>query len=210
MIRSEELPASLAALLKGRMNDADLWRVLRTSLLSVGRLKGLIEAVGMAPGTGDTAEIGTAHGGTSYLMAKLNGGRTHWACDTFAGLVDVCEHDTLSNGQFHNTAEKVKDVIGALPNVRMVKGYFPKSASVAMKRAKFSVVHIDVDTYTSIKACFEFFVQRMTPGGIIVLDDVLERGCVGAIKAFEELKQQGGNWSVIRTDAPPQAVVRVN
>jgi len=209
--RAEGIPAGLGAILTAHgLPVSEQAAILATSLLSIGRLKGLVDAIDMAAAVpGDTAEIGVANGGTSRLIALLNRGRRHWACDTFEGLVDVCEHDTLTNGQFHNPAVKVRAVLHGLPTVRMVGGYFPKSAGPAMKRERFSLVHIDVDTYLSIKGCFEFFSSRMSPGGIVVLDDVLERGCVGAIKAFEELKRENtGSWTVVRADMPPQAVVR--
>lgn len=208
--RSDEIAPSLIQAVAGKLTEAELRAVLDTSLLSVGRLKGLIAALNDIKGlSGDTAEIGTAHGGTSRLIASLSGNRRHWACDTFTGLVDCGEHDNLTNGQFHNPQEKVRASIGNLPNVRMVAGYFPKSASNTMARHRFALVHIDVDTYKSIHACFAWFVPRMVPGGFIVLDDVLERGCQGAIKAFEEITKTNRDkrWSVFST-APPQCVVR--
>lgn len=208
--RPEEIAPSLIQAVAGRLTEAELCAVLDTSLLSVGRLKGLIAALDAIKGLdGDTAEIGTAHGGTSRLIARLNGQRRHWACDTFAGLVDCGEHDNLTNGQFRNPQEKVRANIGRIPNVRMLAGYFPQSATHTMGRQRFALVHIDVDTYQSIHACFAWFAERMVPGGLIVLDDVLERGCPGAIKAFEEITavNRDKRWSVFST-APPQCVVR--
>lgn len=207
--RTEEIHPHLAELFKKHgMSAADQALVLQTSLLSTGRLIGMIQALEVARGVaGETAEVGVAHGGTSRLIALRNGGRRHWCCDTFVGLVDVGPNDPqFSNGQFNNPLPKVAATLRGLSNVEMVSGYFPQSAPEAMREARFSLVHIDVDTYASIKGCFQFFASRMAPGGVIVLDDVIKpHGCAGAIKAFRELPQIG--WKVIARTAP-QAVVR--
>lgn len=175
-----------------------------TSLLSAPRIEGIVNAIEATRKVkGDTAEIGVAHGGTSLLMATLNGDRPHWACDTFAGLVDAGPHDDLTNGQFANTLERTAQVLKGRANIRLVSGYFPKSAPKEMRESTYSLVHIDVDTYQSILACFRFFSKRMAKGGLMVLDDVLARGCVGAMKAFSEL---GGLR--IHSQTPPQAVVQ--
>ncbi len=162
---------------------------------------------------GDTAEIGCASGGTSRLIALLNGGKTHWACDTFRGLVDVTEVDTdLSNGKFfsskHTTLELVSKLLADLPNARVRQGIFPDGAPVEMLQARYSMLHLDVDTYSSMKSCFKAFAGLMSRGGVMVLDDVIGRGTRGGKRAWAEiLAEPHSRWRVIEEN-DPQAVIR--
>lgn len=177
------------------------------SSLSVSRQKGLVRALEQAP-KGDTAEIGCKTGGTSRLMALANGGRRHWVCDTFTGLVDCGPWDgKLTNRMFASPRSVAEQWLFGLGNVRIVEGIFPQSAPPDMEAARFGVVHIDVDTYKSTKASFEFFADRMVPGGILVMDDVLWPGPPGAIAVLDELLVAGRVTIIERN--PPQAVVRL-
>jgi O-methyltransferase len=187
----------------------DMRHAIALSLLSSSRLaaiKKAIEATSCL--SGDTAEIGIASGGTSKFIALLNGGRCHWACDTFEGLVDCGKEDNgLTNHMFRNEAKETARAFVGLLNVRMVRGYFPESAPPAMKNARYSFVHIDVDTYVSTHAAFAFFAMRMQQGGLIALDDVIERGTPGARSAWSEIAAQ---YRVsIYSRAAPQLIVHV-
>jgi O-methyltransferase len=181
--------------------------VLSCSLLSGHRLKAMMRAIdACSEVAGDTAEIGCAAGGTTRLIASLNGGRLHWACDTFEGLVDVGEFDDgLRNGHFRKKTSElgaVRERLADLPNVQLIKGYFPQSAPQAMRFARYSLVHVDVDTYRSIHACFDFFAPRMKRGGLIVIDDVIGRGTAGGIKAWHEILAARSGWEVIEENNP--------
>ncbi len=185
------------------------------SLLSAPRLLSIAACLkAVAHLDGGTAEIGVAGGGTSQLIAMANGGRRHWICDTFCGLVDVgCEDMGLTNGMFRrNSIEAVGARMHLLPEVRLVEGYFPASAPAEMIEACYRFVHIDVDTYQSIHNVFEFFVPRMVSGGMIALDDVLpERsGCPGAQQAWNEISRRRKALWKVHSSTPPQVVVRFN
>jgi O-methyltransferase len=195
----------------GLMSEAA--RILPFSLLSVPRLRGIVRAVRMLGDlAGDTAEIGCNAGGTSRLIALLNGKRRHWACDTFEGLVDVGDQDgegRIVNGAFSNRLSKFDDVserMSDLPHVRVVKGYLPGDAPSEMSSARFALVHIDVDTYRSIHSCFAFFAERMVAGGIIILDDVIGKGTEGGKLAWSEIKGCAGFRIVEEND--PQVIVQ--
>lgn len=152
--------------------------------------------------SGDTAEVGVAAGGTSKLIALRKPERLHWVCDTFEGLMDVGEKDpTLSNGMFFKRSSGLPstDSVGAfigLDNVRIVKGYFPESAPAEMREAKFSFVHLDVDTYQSTLAGFRFFAERMSPGGILAIDDAASGKAFGVQEAWKQLQEEG--WKAVR------------
>jgi hypothetical protein len=158
---------------------------------------------------GDTAEVGIASGGTSRLIYAASGGKRHWACDTFDGLVDVGPEDSkLTNKMFQNVRSEVEPVLSRYRNMVLVEGYFPDSAPADMERAMFAFVHIDVDTYQSTLNCFRWFASRMCWGGIIALDDVLPgKGCAGAQQAWMELLRERKRWEVMQEN-PPQVMVR--
>lgn len=206
-----------------RMDGAGLqgameWRGLLTcaekivmhSLLDPRRLVAMMNALDGV--SGETAEIGCAGGGTSILIARLNGGHRHWACDTFDGLLDCGEHDDLKNHDFRSgrrcTEKIVRDRLTDHENIALVHGFFPSCAPAEMCAARFAFAHIDVDTYASTHSVFAFFAGRMVSGGIIALDDVIGRGTRGGIKAWEEINASAGErWKVI-SETDPQVIVQ--
>jgi O-methyltransferase len=162
--------------------------VLPYCLLSNARLKGIVYGLDASRNvSGLSAEIGCAAGGTSFLIASYNKNRKHIAVDTFEGLVDAGEQDPdLWNGQFSAdslTFEAVKERLSVLGNVEVIKGYFPDCYPL---EARFSFVHIDTDTYQSMRTCIDWFIPRMNKGGVIVMDDVIGNGTVGGKKAWAE------------------------
>jgi hypothetical protein len=211
-----ELTPTMRAVFR-RVPEEVLRRAIPISLLCVDRLVGIGDCVRLTSFIpGDTAEVGVAAGGTSLLIAASNRGRRHWACDTFEGLVDVGPHDgPLRNGMF----ARRKDGIGtglarvtellAGENAQVVAGKFPGSAPESMREVRFSFVHIDVDTYESMRACFAFFERRMSSGGLIALDDAVRGGAPGAQKFWRELVEgrRSGAWERFR-ETNQQAVVR--
>lgn len=214
-IEEELTPAMRAAF--HRVPETVLRRAIPISLLCMARLIGIGECVRLTSFVpGDTAEIGVAGGGTSLLIAAANRGRRHWACDTFEGLVDVGPHDgPLTNGMF----ARRKDGVGAGRarveallsgyNARVIRGKFPDCAPMEMAAARFSFVHLDVDTYESMRTSFAFFEGRMAPGGIIALDDAVRGGAPGAQKFWRELVEgrRSGAWERFG-QVEQQAVVR--
>lgn len=195
---------------------AEAAKILPFSLLSSARLRGVIRATGMLGDlAGETAEIGCNAGGTSRLIALLNGGRRHWACDTFEGLVDVGQQDSserIINGAFKNhvaTFAGASERLADLKHVRVVQGYLPNDAPPEMLAAQYALVHIDVDTYKSIHSCFAFFAPRMLQGGFLIMDDVIGRGTEGGKLAWREIvARSGDSFETVETN-DPQVIVRI-
>lgn len=188
-MKNRPIGAELVRAFEARGLADEIVRVVWSSMLGSGRLRGMFAASDMARGIdGDQAEVGAGGGGTSRLMALLNPGRTHWLCDTFVGLVDAGAKDEhLKNGDFAGTSlDQMRERVGDLANIRFVEGHFPYSAPDEMREARFAFVHLDVDTYTSMLAGFLFFAERMSPGGIMVLDDVIGKGTPGAKLFWQE------------------------
>jgi O-methyltransferase len=186
--------------------------VLPYCLLSNSRISGIVEGlIASRKVKGATAEVGCASGGTSFIIGTFNKRRTHYAVDTFEGLVDAGPIDTdLWDGQF-SAPELTRDAVAGrlahLNNVHVIKGYFPWCAPADMCKVRFSFVHIDVDTYQSMRDCIDWFIPRMNKGGVIAMDDVIGKGTVGGKLAWEETDKS--NLTII-SENDPQVVVRVN
>jgi len=142
-----------------------------------------------APIAGDLAEVGVFRGGTAKLLAKTSApsGKTVHLFVTFAGMPSVDANIDLHHaGDFANTSiEAVQAYLHDCGNVRLYQGIFPTTAQPVEQRS-FALVHIDVDIYTSVLSCCEFFYPRMQRGGIMVFDDYGFWSCPGAKKAVDE------------------------
>jgi O-methyltransferase len=181
------------------------------TLVDYPRLDKLIEFFSQTQDLpGDFAEVGVYKGGTAYLLAQM-ATQCHkrlFLFDTFHGMPPVdASKDLHHEGDFNDTSLKhVANLLEPFINVAMYQGIFPKYNLEYVEFRKFSLVHLDVDIYPSVKECLEFFAPRMTPGGIIVLDDYLEPNCPGAKLAADDFVEKNG-YTVVPT-VQSQAIIR--
>ena len=138
---------------------------------------------------GEFAEIGVYKGGTAKLMAKTieATGKVIHLFDTFEGMPETDpDKDHHLKGDFDDTSlAQVKKSLDGCGNVRFYPGYFPATAG-PIKDLSFSLAHIDVDIYQSVRDCCDFFYPRMTRGGLMVFDDYGFESCPGAKAAVDE------------------------
>jgi len=123
---------------------------------------------------GNIAEVGVYSGGSAKLIKRFkNNDKKMYLFDTFSGLSDCNENDGeyLKNGFFIYDYELVKKEFEDDKDVTLYKGYFPDSTNIDIDNDNFSLVHLDVDTYTSTLNCLNYFYDKMTKGGIIVIHD---------------------------------------
>jgi hypothetical protein len=134
---------------------------------------------------GDFAEVGVYKGGSTKILCKVKKGKSLFGFDTFEGLPAPSTSDAsvLREHQFQSELEKVNSYLSTFPQVYLIKGYFPQSASIIEDR-KFSLVHLDVDIYESIKAGLTFFWDRLVNRGAIVVHDTHFEGVRRAIDEF--------------------------
>src|SRR5262245_15632334 len=117
---------------------------------------------------GDIAEVGTARGGSTRLIAEYSLGKTIHGFDTFEGDPEIGVDDGWSwKGRYACTLEEVREYLKGLP-VMLHKGVFPDSAA-SMNGCRFSFVHLDVDLYSSTIDCLRFFYPRLNRGGILLV-----------------------------------------
>ena len=179
---------------------ARAYREVRPYTMSThARLRGLYTAVQQVASDkipGDVVECGTARGGSAALlgMAIREAGypRTLWVFDTFEGIPPPTfadpDHDiaALYTGHFRGEIDQVRDLfkrIGILDHSRLVKGLFQDTIPHC-DVGPIAVLHLDGDWYESVKVCLDHLYERVTPGGVIQIDDYGH--WEGARKAVDE------------------------
>ena len=164
---------------------------MKNCLLGFGeacRLFLLVRAIGEIKG--DLAEVGVYKGRSAKIICLAKGKRPLHLFDTFAGLPSAdhrIDPAFLYKGLYAASFFEVKKYLKKYQNVYYYKGVFPKTAG-RVKNRKFSLVHLDCDTYKSTKASLEFFYPRMNRGGVIVSHDYFGPA-KGVTKAFDEYFQ---------------------
>ncbi len=123
---------------------------------------------------GSFAELGVFEGGVSELLARTFPSRKFFACDTFTGL-PVEQFDKAVElhqpGEFNSPdSALVIQKLKAIPNVTVVKGLFPESATV-MENERFAFVHLDFDFYIGTLEAIKWLLPRLNDGAIIAFDD---------------------------------------
>lgn len=136
---------------------------------------------------GDIVELGVWRGGGTFLIAdrlrQHRSKRRIWAIDSFEGLPQPTEADRMKNGHIHyvagkfgntsvNYLKKLLKLAGLSAWTVVWKGFFEDIVpQVFEQKRKFSLVIIDCDQYSGAKFCAEFFYDRISTGGILLVDD---------------------------------------
>lgn len=141
---------------------------------------------------GDIWECGVYKGGTARVISnllKLEGEtRRLRLFDTFTGMPDEIDlkYDSHREGDFPftNTTEVLNNV--QYDNLELHEGVIPHTFK-GREKDTISFVHIDVDVYKTTLACCEFCWDRLSYGGIMVIDDYgfpMTKGCKEAVDKF--------------------------
>lgn len=163
-------------------------------------LYGAVQTVERSGIPGDVVECGTARGGSGALLAltleACGSDRTLWLFDTFEGLPAPTADDPdraiaeLYVGDFRGPIDEVRDLfdrLRILDRTRMVKGLFQETVASAEVES-ISVLHLDGDWYDSVLVCLDAFYDKVSPGGIIQIDDYGHWS--GARKAVDEFMER--------------------
>ncbi len=178
----------------GRMTDSafhtefrsDYERVRPVTMVSYACLRALRNAIRFAVANnipGDVVECGVAKGGSAILMGlalkRLEAARKLWLFDTFDGIPAPTTNDpdfslaSSYTGQFRGTTEEVSQRLsetGFLDRTVLVKGLFQDTLR-RPEVERIAVMHLDGDWYDSIKVCLDSLFERVSPGGIVQIDD---------------------------------------
>lgn len=132
---------------------------------------------------GDFVECGVFRGFMSQVVCRVlkfeRIARTFWLFDTFAGLAETqstdFERESLNPSYEKSraegyTLEAVRAKFAAYPNVRIVPGVVPDVFATACPK-RIAYLHVDMNAASAEISALEALFDKVSPGGIIVLDD---------------------------------------
>ncbi|HEY4343982.1 MAG TPA: TylF/MycF/NovP-related O-methyltransferase [Parvibaculum sp.] len=200
-------------------------REARLTYLSPPKLRNLeryLEQIEVDGIEGDCVEFGVALGGSAILISKLMGpDRSFTGFDLFGTIPPPSARDAeesharyevIASGQSagiggdryygyeDNLHDKVKGHFRAFglaadgPHVELVKGLFADTVSFDAKK-KIAFAHIDCDWYDPVELCLEKTYERLSPGGVVILDDYNDYG--GCRVATEAFLQRHGDMQLV-------------
>jgi hypothetical protein len=167
------------------------------TMTSVERMYALWQAVGHVERhavAGDVVECGVWRGGSSMLaaLALADRSRALWLYDTFAGMSEPTEHDVAPDGarmvdewdRHRGRADDPVFAFGALDEVRAnmaATGYPPERVRFvagkvedtipAQAPERIALLRLDTDWYASTRHELEHLWDRLSPGGVLIVDD---------------------------------------
>lgn len=179
---------------------------------------------------GDIVECGVGRGRSlinilSLLEYKRSGGlerlRNVYALDSFSGFPEPCEFDksirnpkkgewsSSPNGLFDYSPDNLVKILqladisdNQIRDLTIIPGYFNETIN-KIDSKKIALIHLDGDLYESIKVPLEALSDRLSVGGIIVIDDYLldtnssnADDFPGARKAVNEFLSVSRNFAV--------------
>lgn len=180
-----DIPARLSDL-RDRIAPGDFARlhnrVRPYTMLRAARLRALYNAVRYVVGRnipGAVVECGTAAGGSAALMAltlkDLGASRDVWLFDTFEGLPAPTDDDPARAREFVGTCRGELSQVKSLfydfgLSAHFVKGLF-RNTLPEPDVERIAVLHVDGDWYESVRDCLVHLYDRVSPGGVIQIDD---------------------------------------
>jgi O-methyltransferase len=137
---------------------------------------------------GCVAEFGVYRGGALERLAIIFNDKKIFGFDTFNGMPEASPVDKHRKGDFRDVSfEHILSHFNQhYPHVSLIKGFFPDSISQIDGNSTYCFVHLDADLYSSTKSGLNYFIPRLVPGGIMVLDDYGWVDCPGVKIAVEE------------------------
>jgi SAM-dependent methyltransferase len=161
---------------------------------------------------GDIAELGVFQGNSAAVLAHYARiyGRQLLLFDTFGGFDrrDLVGRDGSRQAEFASTSlAYVREFVGD-DNVHYVRGWFPESIPPDLYASRFCLVHIDCDLYKPMKAGLEFFYERLSPGGLLIIHDYVNPFWEGIKRAVDEFCGRIPERPVVFGDKSGTAMIR--
>lgn len=181
-------------------------REARLTYLSPAKLHNLeryLEQIEMDGVEGDCVEYGVALGGSAILIAKLMGpDRSFTGFDLFGTIPPPSPRDAEESHARYEVIASGRsagiggdryygyedDLYGKVvkhfkafglgvggPRIDLVKGLFDDTVSFGPEK-KIAFAHIDCDWHDPVALCLEKTYARLSPGGVIILDDYNDYG----------------------------------
>lgn len=147
-------------------------------------------AVAAAAVPGDFWECGVYRGATSVLLAhviqRAGQDRDLLLFDTFGGIPEAGALDKYGKQSLSDTSlAEVQSRVAKYAFAQCRPGLIPDTfAGLEARQIAFAL--IDVDQEASSRACLEFIYPRLSPGGVIVIDDYGRPGTYGCRVAVDQ------------------------
>lgn len=154
------------------------------SMADLGRLQNLTELANVVASegvNGDIVECGVYNGGSAAAVSSVfrNTDKRVWLFDSFEGMPEVIESDGAEAKNFVGTCvgseEKVQEAMRLIEfpvdRYTIRKGWFKDTFELDPMPEAIAFLHIDADWYDSVLLSLETFYNRVSDGGVIVLDD---------------------------------------
>jgi O-methyltransferase len=149
---------------------------------------------------GDYVECGVWRGGMIAAFSELSGNsRKVHLFDSFEGLPPAKEidgkealkwqADTTSPHYYNNCSAEERFAVDAMTmagskNYKIYRGWFDQTLQKS-EASSIAVLRLDGDWYDSILVCLEHLFDKVTEGGIVILDDYYQwEGCSKAVHDF--------------------------
>lgn len=170
---------------------------------------------------GALIECGVAEGGTAGMLALANKrlgkeNREKWFFDSYEGLPEPTEEDyihgkagdfirPLPKGSCLGTLEQVSDLMYntlsiSKEEVHLIKGWFQDTVPAYKDQVGdvIAVLRLDGDWYESTKIPLENFYDKLSKGGVVIIDDY--GTCYGAERATNEFRIERGITTPLKPD----------
>jgi O-methyltransferase len=162
---------------------------------------------------GAIGELGVFRGDFASLLSRYLPDREVHLFDTFEGFdardVAVDAREDLVDDFIAFSATDPRSVrarFADLSGVSLHPGWFPQSAADA-EDVTFAMVSIDADLYAPVLEGLNWFYQRLSPGGYILVHDFNNGAFGGARKATREFQSRSGAPVVAIPDWGGTAIV---
>lgn len=156
----------------------------------------ILEVLKQTAGQGaPIAEVGTYRGGNALCCLNFLAAlppRTMYLFDSFEGFPQLSSFDpaTMGKGDYKIDVpfEEILGKFTIFPEVKLIKGFIPGTFDQVPPQERFSMVFYDCDLYQPALDTFEFFWDRLLPGGFILIHDfeTQKGGFRGVQKAVDE------------------------
>jgi len=167
---------------------------------------------------GAVVECGTWRGGMIAGAASLLGpDRAYYLFDSFEGLPDAqpldgekalaWQRDGPASGNYDNCRADQAEAEAAMQrsgarDVHIVKGWFADTLS-SYDGGAIALLRLDADWFESTRQCLEHLFERVTPGGLVILDDYYTwAGCARAVHTFLAEHRRPETIRVYRSEVP--------
>jgi hypothetical protein len=124
---------------------------------------------------GDYVECGVSRGGMARAVVEYtefwNLDKKFYLLDSYCGIPDAMRQSSaVLEFDYSECFQAVKETFAPFPNVRVIRGIVPNTLQ-DVDSQQIAYLSIDMNCVEPEIAAAEFFWDRLTAGGVIVLDD---------------------------------------